>query len=117
METGRWTFPKTPLEERICVYCDIGKVDTELHSITECKLTEANRQSLYTIIGGFDSSFSVLNNEQKLMYLLCPVSTKLAKLSNKYLGQIVKSRDCIDQGKPIENLGIISLDENGVSIF
>ena len=65
VETGRWTFPKTPFEERICVYCDRGEVDNELHCITKCKLTEANRHSLYTIIGGFDSSFSLLNNDQQ----------------------------------------------------
>ena len=117
METGRWTFPKTPFEERICLYCDSGKVDTELHCITECHLIESNRTSLYKILDGIDDRFLTLNNEQKLLYLLCPVNAQVAKLSNKYLGQIVKARDYMDQGKPIENIGIISLNENGVSLL
>ena len=33
VESGRHTSPVTPLSKRVCVYCDSGDIDTELHGI------------------------------------------------------------------------------------
>ena len=97
VETGRWTFPKTRYEDRLCLYCDSGQVDTELHSIIFCQLTDTNRNSLYTILNNIDNSFHSLSNEGKMAYILCPVDALRAKLSNNYLRLLVLTRDCIDQ--------------------
>ena len=116
VETGRWTFPKTRYEDRLCVYCDSGKVDSELHSITECKLTELNRSSFYTILGKFDSNFHMLNNEHKLAHILCPIDSVRAKLSNKYLELLVQTRALVDQGKPSSDAPIIKLGTKGIQL-
>lgn len=116
VETGRWTVPKTVYEDRICLYCDSGSVDSELHFITQCKLAEQNRNSLYIIMDSIDSNFKHLSDEAKLVYLLCPVDSLRAKLCNKYLGLLVKTRTFVDQGIPLSNVGILCLDNQGIQL-
>ena len=116
VETGRWTVPKTAYENRICVYCSSGSVDSELHCITQCQLTEQNRNSLYNIIGNIDNTFVNLSNEQKLAYLLCPVDSLRAKFCNKYLGLVVKTRAFVDQGIPASSVEILKLDIQGIQL-
>ena len=40
IETGRWSTPITPRDERICEFCNANTVDDEIHFIFECKLEE-----------------------------------------------------------------------------
>ena len=101
VETGRWTFPKTKYEDRTCIYCDSGHVDTELHCITQCKLTETDRNIFYTNLCQLDNRFHLLNNEQKMAYILCPTNALRIKLSNNFLKLLVKARSQVDQEKNI----------------
>ena len=39
-ETGRWKVPKEEWEERTCVFCNKGVVETERHFIMECAAYE-----------------------------------------------------------------------------
>ena len=116
VETGRWTFPKTRFEDRVCVYCDSGEVDTEQHSIIQCNLTECNCSSLYSILSSIDTSFHSLSNEEKLRYILCPVDALRAKLSNNFLRLLVMTRTLVDQGKPTSQVGTLGLGDNGITI-
>ena len=116
VETGRWTFPKTEFENRICLYCDSEDIDTELHCITQCKLTESNRNRFYNILCSMDHSFLSMNNEIKLIHILCPTDPVRAKLSNKYLELIVKTRALVDQGKPVDSIPLLSLGNNGIEL-
>ena len=117
VESGRWTFPKTKLEDRKCLYCQSGQIDTEQHFITECSLTQNSRNCFYNILGDRDKNFVSLDNLGKLKYILCPVDSVHAKLSNKYLGLLVKTRDYHDQGKPISSVETISLSDTGIQLI
>ena len=63
-----------------------------------------------------DSSFLYLSNELKLTHILCPTDPVRAKLSNKYLELIVKTRALIDQGKSVDSIPIISLGNSGIEL-
>lgn len=39
-ETGRWTIPKEVWEDRICMFCSKGVVETEWHFVMECMTYE-----------------------------------------------------------------------------
>ena len=43
VETGRYTNPVTPLSERVCLYCDGGLCDTEMHAILVCPTMNIKR--------------------------------------------------------------------------
>ena len=43
IETGRYTRPKTPLDERICTLCSLNKIENEFHMIMECPFYKCER--------------------------------------------------------------------------
>ena len=63
-----------------------------------------------------DHSFLCMNNELKLTHILCPTDPVRAKLSNKYLELIVKTRALVDQGKPMDSVPLLSLGINGIEL-
>jgi len=44
-ETGCWKRPKEVWEERVCIFCSSGKVETEKHFILECEAFKDNRET------------------------------------------------------------------------
>ncbi len=38
IETGRYTRPKIPVNQRMCIYCTFQAVETESHFLVECSL-------------------------------------------------------------------------------
>jgi hypothetical protein len=36
IETGRYTRPKTPEEDRLCIYCNKNEVENEIHFLINC---------------------------------------------------------------------------------
>ena len=69
IETGRYTIPPTPPEHRLCTYCTSGKVDDELHFITECCHLDNYRRSLYNTAMQYNAEFNSLSNMRKMCYL------------------------------------------------
>jgi hypothetical protein len=49
-ETRRWKRPKEAWEERVCVLCTSGKVETEKHFILECEAFKDNRDNYINIL-------------------------------------------------------------------
>ena len=47
IETGRFTAPPTPVENRICTVCDQNSVENEIHFLIECTLYNTERQALF----------------------------------------------------------------------
>ena len=45
IETGRYRYE--PLEERICIFCDQNKIESEQHFIFECSLYDPERLNLF----------------------------------------------------------------------
>ena len=69
IETGRYTIPPTPPEHRLCTYCTSGKIDDELHFITECCHLDNYRRSLYNTAMQYNTEFNSLSNMRKMCYL------------------------------------------------
>ena len=66
-ETGRWKRPKEAWEERICRFCNSGKVETEQHFILECEAYKDSRDKFADTI--CDSSWHNLFNEDYIEQL------------------------------------------------
>jgi hypothetical protein len=49
-ETGRWKRPKEAWEERVCMFCNFGKVETKKHFILECEAFKDNRDNYVSIL-------------------------------------------------------------------
>ena len=98
IETGRYTVPVTPLSERVCVYCDNGVCDTEMHAVLVCPTFSLKRQCFLGRVTALLPHFDSMTADQKLHTLLCPATTQLAKCVSKFLGIISDTRKEIDQG-------------------
>ena len=106
IETGRYTFPVTPVSQRVCVYCDSGECDTEHHAILNCETFNLKRQCFIGRVIALCPNFLMLTPEQKLTTILSPATPELAKCVSKFLGILSDTRKEIDLGFQRENLQI-----------
>ena len=111
VEKGRWY--NIPYHERVCNYCDSNTVDNELHFLTKCPLTEVNRNSYFTILSSMNRNFSLLSDELKTNFILCPINATTTKLANKYISLLFQTRAKVDKGESIDEVTIISYTKNG----
>ena len=51
------------------------------------------------------SGFSKLSREKQTATLLCPIKVSTAKLTNKYIQIMFKTKKLLDEGLPVFNLG------------
>ena len=70
IETGRYTRPKTPLNERLCKFCNTNSIHSETHFLLECELYSDLRQSLFEKALELNDSFINLNSSEKLKFLM-----------------------------------------------
>jgi hypothetical protein len=47
IETGRWTKPKTKIEERLCMECMNGELEDEKHFILDCEMYDDLRERMF----------------------------------------------------------------------
>jgi hypothetical protein len=80
-ETGRWKRLKKDWEERVCVFCNSGKVETKKHFILECEAFKDNRDNYINILT--TSSWNNLFSEgtmEKLGKLIIKLNMKMDEL-------------------------------------
>jgi len=76
IETGRYTKPKTPADQRICLYCNINDNETEEHFLLTCTYYDNERINFLEAIRPIIPN----PNFSSIMTCLDPlVTSKLAK--------------------------------------
>lgn len=70
VETGRYSKPKTPMNERICKFCQSHSVENEMHFLLECDLYTDLRQLLFEKASDLNADFMTLNLNEKLAFLM-----------------------------------------------
>ena len=86
METGRYTKPKTPECERVCLICNAGKIENEYHFVFECPLYSYERELLYDKLSEL-STIECVPNEVNFITLMNNYSddVEFAKIICKYV--------------------------------
>ena len=120
IEVQRYQRPPVPADERFCTYCRPagsenqlqGYVDNEEHFLMACGAFTFKRNCFLSKLGSVLPSFQSLSPHNKVLTMLCPVTTVAAKLVNKYIKIMFECRNCLDNGIPILNMGY----EKGVTI-
>ena len=92
IETGRYTNPKTPRQERICEGCNKG-VEDEEHVTTECPLYDDIRQEVYKQIGAQVKHFGALNNTDKFIYMMVCEDKQIIMLFAEFIFNIFHIRE------------------------
>ena len=70
IETGRYSKPKTPIEQRLCKFCSTGKVEDETRFISDCDLCSDIRDALFTKASEINPAFNTFNSEEKVIFLM-----------------------------------------------
>jgi hypothetical protein len=68
IESGRYTRPITPLNERICDRCDKHEVDDEIHLFNHCIHFLEARKTLFDLINKSNVNFQSLSSFQNFFF-------------------------------------------------
>jgi hypothetical protein len=68
IETGRYTRPITPVENRICSNCNSESVEDELHFLMYCPRFENHRRELCSNVLNYNAA--ILSDEDKFVWIL-----------------------------------------------
>ena len=71
IETGRYSIPKIPAEDRLCKFCNLTRVEDEMHFLTVCPLYKQERDILYRVAAKESKHFPNLSNNNKFIWLMC----------------------------------------------
>lgn len=81
VETVRYTKPPTPLQNRICIYCNISEVENEQHVLIDCHSYSDLRYSLFNLCNNLKSNFKDFSPSDKLNFIM---SCNVAEVRQKH---------------------------------
>ena len=91
IEKGRYTNPKTPVEHRLCHFCNV--IENEEHFVMDCIANSNLRKVLFAQIAGVDNSFCKLSKHQKFLLLLQTRNEFILSWFGKYLFKSFNNRN------------------------
>jgi len=87
LEVGRWT--NKPVEERLCLICNNGYVEDEVHFLFCCNSYDCERQDFYNYMTNTTPNFIDMSSEQKLQLSM---TKEHVQIFSKYLCNIYQMR-------------------------
>ena len=90
VEKGRYTRPRTPLDERLCNMCNC--VDDELHFITACAVNVNERRALYDKLTDKFPEFEHLCDLEKFVFLFTFDDAQMLSWLGKFLYKSFRSK-------------------------
>ena len=113
VETGRFKRPITPLNDRVCVFCQYQSnagcfeksIDDEFHFLMDCPTFELKRNCLFGKMTSISPKFEGLSKMDKFLTLLCPTTPQTTKITNKFIKILFESRQKLTDGCNIDELG------------
>jgi len=94
IETGRHN--RTPLQHRVCQFCDLQHVEDEQHFILHCKLYHNERIVLYEYIRKEFPYFEHLNATDKFLFLMRLDKPCISNIICSYIYTCTKKREDVD---------------------
>ena len=92
IETGRYTRPKTPEQERKCIYCSNHSVENEPHFLLVCDLYTNERAELIKDVINYIPNLMDLSNEEKFIMLMSSNLKPITDSTGKYIYKCLKKR-------------------------
>ena len=90
IERGRYTIPRTPINERLCITC--SEIEDEKHFLITCKLYQDERTTLFDKISKLYPIFSSLSDQQKFVYLMSNIEEQLLTWVAKFIHDSMHKR-------------------------
>lgn len=77
IETGRYSRPSTPLEDRKCTLCNLDCIEDEKHFLQVCPLYSDLRTSILDSAYNTNNSFTDMSSEQQFTFLMSEPSLQI----------------------------------------
>jgi hypothetical protein len=90
IETGR--FNNTPLDNRLCLFCDANAIEDEKHVLLHCDMYNDIREQLFEKCFNVEPSFSDFPDDEKLGFVLS--NSNVVQISARVCNQIIRRRNC-----------------------
>ena len=98
IETGRYTRPsKTPVDERLCLYCSNQAVEDETHFLLNCTLYSEERTSLESVIKKYIvTNFHGLTEIEKFVLIMSSDTPAVIEALGRFVYSCFKKRNSLD---------------------
>ena len=90
IERGRYTVPRTPICDRLCIHCN--DVEDEIHFLVYCKLYEESRHIFYQKVARRNSDFLDFTNYKKYIFLMKTTDPFILVWFGKYVFKLFNIR-------------------------
>jgi len=91
IERGRHTKPKTPIEQRLCIFCNV--LDDEIHFICDCSLFTSIRNVFFSKIISKHPRFDIYNSKEKFIFVFSSDDCTLLTWLGQFIMDAFKIRD------------------------
>ena len=91
IERGRHTRPKTPIEKRLCIFCNV--LDDEIHFICDCILFTSIRSVFYSKVISMYSDFDSFTSKEKFIFLFSSDECILLTWLGQFILDAFETRD------------------------
>ena len=102
IERGRWS--KTPIEERICKFCDSGQVGDEYHFAMKCPTFSIKRACFVGKLTSVIPRFNMLPMYDQFKTIMCPTKAAAVKITNQFFRIMFLARDKLADNVPFSEL-------------
>ena len=92
IETGRHCKPPKPANERICLYCQSGSVDDEVHFLTKCSFHDEYRKVFENTVKSKMSNYPDMSNIEKFENVMKTSDDAIINALAKYVYVAFKQR-------------------------
>ena len=93
IETGRFTRPKTPVNDRICIHCNDNQVENEEHFLLKCPKFLNERVIMYQNISEAIPSNMNLDIPNRFIALMTSQEKIVTDAPGRYVTNSMKSRN------------------------
>ena len=90
IEWGRYTVPRTPIFDRLCINCN--DVKDEIHFLVYCKLYEESRNIFYKKVARRNSDFADFTDHEKYIFLMKTTDPFILAWFGKYVFKLFNIR-------------------------
>ena len=85
IERGRYTRPKTPVDDRKCRFCQNNAIEDEIHFLLICNKYNNIRSDMLNTVNNFVTGLSNLDSQTKFVTLLTNDQSEVLHAVGKYL--------------------------------
>ena len=83
IERGRYTRPKTPVSDRLCISCKI--VEDETHFLISCPIYHEERQTLITQVSSLYPQFLDMDEQHAFLFLITNEDPNILTWTGKFI--------------------------------